>query len=180
MSAQNIISNSLVEFDAAQPVMISLNKTWITTIKTTNDIQRSKITFKDLNTEEILLETDYEILAIFYEGLNIWSWAWSQPGLKNSENYLAKKILLHSLTLGSDMSYIKLILSTSRGIVEDKTQIAINLAISSGFIKQPYIFPYNHNVEGHNLTYYLILVDKPAIEKYWEKNNKKNYDELIN
>ena len=74
--------------------------------------------------------------------IKVWSWAWSQPGLTNSENYLAKEILLYALKLGSDLSYIKSILTTSRGVIKDITQIDINLAIGSSIIKQPYIYPY--------------------------------------
>jgi len=144
--------------------------------KSTNDTERTKFQFIN-NDGEIILDTEVEILAVFYDKLNVWSWAWSQTGIFNSENYLSKEILLYALKLESDMAYIKSILTTSRGIIKDITQIDINLAISSSIIKQPYIFPFVYHIDNSDLIYYFILLNKPELEKLNEKINKLSKDE---
>lgn len=175
MNTPSIIRDALDEYDAATNIIIPLYSMDHEIINATNDHQRSRIIFKDQKTGAVL-DTEFEILAMFYEKLNVWSWAWSQPGLYNSENYLAKEILRYSLELGSEMTYIKLLLSTSRGIIHDRMQIDINLAVSSSFIKQPYIYEYHYMIEGHSLSYYFILLDKEGIKKFYEKINSVHKD----
>lgn len=168
MSVQHIISEALIEYDSAQPVIQYLKKNTVEGTHTTSDTERTKFKIIDDN-GEILLETEVELLAIFYDKLNIWSWAWSLTLPTNSENYLAKEMLLYSLKLGSDMAYIKSILTTSRGVIKDTTQIDINLAIGSSIIKQPYIFPFVWTESDYKLIYYFILLNKPELEKIKKK-----------
>lgn len=170
MNTPSIIRDALNEYDTAAEIIKPLYGLNYNIINTDNDYQRSRIIFKNKNTETVL-DTEFEILAIFYEKFNIWSWAWSQPGLINSENYLSKEILRYSLNLGSDLTYIKSLLSTSRGIIYDKMQIDINLAISSSFIKQPYIYEFYNEIDGYGLSYYFILLNKEGIKKFYEEIN---------
>ncbi|XWV26119.1 hypothetical protein QJ857_gp0961 [Tupanvirus soda lake] len=170
MNVQDIISKALIYYDSAQPVIRYLKKyTHNDGKKTNNDNQRSIFIFREKGTEKVILETEVEILAIYYDKHKFWSWAWSQVGLINSENYLAKEILLYALKLGSDLSYIKSILTTSRGVIKDTTQIDINLAIGSSIIKQPYIFPFVFPIENNNLVYFFILLNKEELDKLAEK-----------
>jgi len=67
-----------------------IKETYETGVKTTTDTERSSLKFFKKNTDELILETDVEILGIFYDRLNVWSWAWSHPGLMNAEMHLAK------------------------------------------------------------------------------------------
>lgn len=166
MNVQHIISKALIEYDTAQPVIRYLvkNARNIKGNKTNNDFERTNFEFIDEN-GEVVLKTEVEILAVFYDKLNIWSWGWSQTGLTNAENYLSKEILLYALKLGSDLSYIKSILTTSRGVIKDITQIDINLAISSSIIKQPYIYPFIYPIENNLLVYYFILLNKTDLDK---------------
>ncbi|AYV85123.1 MAG: hypothetical protein Satyrvirus4_20 [Satyrvirus sp.] len=171
MDVQSIISNALIEYDTAQPVIrYIIRNTSLEGVKTSTDTERSSFKFIDKETKEVLIDTEVEILAIFYSKLKVWSWAWSQPGLLNSENFLAKDILIYALKLGSDMSYIKAILTTSRGLIKDSNQIDINLAIASSIIKQPYIYPFVYPVDGDNLIYYFILLNKADLDKLQKKN----------
>lgn len=164
MSVQHIISEALIEYDSALPVIRYLQKNIIEGVHTTNDTERSR--FKIINDDgQVLLETEVELLAVFYNKFNIWSWAWSLILPTSAENYLSKEILLYALKLGSDMAYIKSILTTSRGVIKDITQIDINLAISSSIIKQPYIFPFIYHINDNDLIYYFILLNKPELEK---------------
>ena len=175
MNVENVIQDALIHYDNAQPVIrYLLRNTGLVTIRTTNDTQRTTFQFTDKESKKTLFETEVEILAVFYDKLNIWSWAWSQVGLYNSENYLAKEMLLHALKLGSELSYIKSIITTSRGILKDSVQIDINLAIGSSIIKQPYIYPYIYSINENSLVYYFILLNKPELEKLNKKLESQN------
>ncbi len=181
MSIQHIISESLVEYDSVYPTIRHLIKrAYIDGYKTSNDTERTRFKFIDKETDEVIVETEVEVLAIFYDKLMVWSWAWSQTGLTNSENYLSKEILRYALTLESNLSYIKSILTTSRGVIKDLTQIDINLAIGSGIIKQPYIYPYVYPIENYNLIYFFILLNKKDLDILQEKLSKNQVDELEN
>ena len=182
MSVQHIINEALIEYDTVEPVISYLKKTIIQGIKTTSDTERSRFKFVNEN-GEVLLDTEVELLAVFYDKFNIWSWAWSLTGPTNAENYLSKEILLYALKLGSDMAYIKSILTTSRGVIKDITQIDINLAISSSIIKQPYVLPFIYTINDSNLIYYFILLNKADLEQIGKKIAKlpntdiDNFDE---
>lgn len=166
MNIQDIISKALIFYDSGQPLIRYLKKNaYNDGEKTDNDYKRTIFTFIDIATEEVLIETEVELLAIYYDKHKVWSWAWSQPELFNSENYLSKEILLYALKLDSELSYLKSIITTSRGVIKDPTQVDINLALGSSIIKQPYIYPFVYPVDEYNLIYYFILLNKDALDK---------------
>lgn len=168
---ENIIINALNQYDEAIEIVKKIvSKCTISITYSNNNYKRGSIQFTD-NKSGIKIETDFEWLAIFYEKINLWSWAWSLPGLKESENYLSKDILKYSLNLDANMSYIKLILSTSRGIINDTTQIGINLAICTYIIKHPFVYPQTSIVDGYEYVKYLVLIDNEKIKSFFEKIN---------
>lgn len=170
MNVSDIIGNALIEYDRAIPVIKYLIKNTDPSItKSKSDRVRSSIKFIDNKTNEIVIDTEVEILAIYYTKLKIWSWSWSIVGLINSQNYLAKEILLYALKLGTELSYIKSILTTSRGVIEDITQIDINLAIGASIIKIPYIYPIYYKLGDDLLIYYMILLNKNDLDALHEK-----------
>jgi len=165
MNVQYIIPKALIEYDTAKPVIRFLKKeTYEEGHKTSTDLERSWLKFYRKDTDELILDTECEILAIFYDKLNVWSWAWSQTGLTNAESYLSKEILFYGLKLESEMSYLKSILTTSRGLIKERIQLDIHLALSSNIIKQPYIYPFIYKVGEHNLIYYYILLNKKKLD----------------
>jgi len=165
MSVQNIISQALENYDKSIAVInYLLNETFLKIDKNDSQ-QRTVFKFYNKKTKNLLFESEVEIIAIYYDKLHIWSWAWSQTGLKNAENFLSKEILLYSLKLEDDMSYIKNLLCSSRGIINDITQIDINLAIGSDIIKKHYIYPLIHNIDNSNLIYYYILINTDKLNK---------------
>lgn len=181
MNIQHIITNALIEYDSAQPVIRYLKKyTTYEGYKTLVDTERTKFRFIDIKTKELVIETEVEVLGIFYDKYNVWSWAWSHIGLTNAENYLSKEILIYALKLGSDLAYLKSILTTSRGEVKDKIQIDINLAIGASIIKQPYIYPFEYSINNNHLIYYFILLNKEDLNKLNKKlsNFKFEHDEF--
>lgn len=170
MNIEHIITESLINYDTAQPVIRYLMKNAkFEGEKFAGGNKRTIFRFYDKKTNELLLETETEILGVFYDKLDVWSWAWSHTGLGNAENYLAKEILIYALKLGSDLTYLKSILTTSRGVVKDITQIDINIALGAGIIKQPYIYPYIYRIDDYNLYYYLILLNKEQLDKLAER-----------
>jgi hypothetical protein len=175
MTVQNIISQALENYDKTRPtIKYLLNETFLK-IDKSNSNQRIIFNFYDNKTKKLLLESEVEIIAIYYDKLHVWSWAWSHPGLMNSENFLSKEILLYSLKLEDDMAYIKNLLCSSRGIINDITQIDINLAIGSDIIKKHYIYPLIHNIDNSNLIYYYILIDTDKLDKL-SINNDNDFD----
>jgi hypothetical protein len=170
MNIQHIITGALVEYDSSQPTINYLKKnTNLEYIHTQTETKRNIFVFRDKDTNEKILETEVEILGVFYDKFDIWTWAWSQTGLLNSENYLSKEILIYALKLGKEMSYLKSILTTSRGVIKDKTQVDINLALGAYIIKQPYLYPYEYIIKDHKLTYYVILLNKEALQNLGNK-----------
>ena len=167
MNVQDIISKALIEYDSSKPVIRYLKKhANLITMVSKNDTERTKFIFVDKNdANKVILETEVEILSVFYDKYNVWSWSWSLSGLKNAECYLAKEILTYVLQLGPDVSYIKSLLVTSRGVIKDSNQIDINLAIAANFIKQPYIWPFVDESNNYSLIYYFILLNKSKLDK---------------
>ena len=167
MNVPDIISKALIEYDSVKPIIRYLMKNTIPEIKfPTNAIERTKITFvTNSEPKKIILETEVELLAVYYDKYQLWAWAWSLSGLNNSTIYLSKKLLIYALDLGADLTYIKSILTTSRGVIKDNIQVDVNLALGSAFIKQPYIYPFITPLETHNLIYYFILLDQVALQK---------------
>ncbi len=177
MNVQDIIGKALIQYDTVQPTIRFLKKnTYYGGEKTDNNWKRTIFTFTDKKTEKIILETEVELLAIYYDKYNIWSWAWAQADLLESENYLAKEILIYALKLGTELSYIKSILTTSRGVIKDVTQVDINLAIASSIIKQPYIYPFVYSIENYNLVYYFVLLNKIGLDELTSEINNNKTD----
>lgn len=177
MNIQHIVTKALVEYDTAQPIIRYLKKnTYIEGVKSGADTERTIFRFFEIDTKKQIIETEVEILAIFYDKFSVWSWAWSHTGLTNAENYLSKEILLYALKLGSDLSYLKSLLTTSRGVVKDHIQLDINLAVGSSIIKQPYIYPFEYRIADHKLVYYFILLNQADMKKLddYLKNNPPN------
>lgn len=168
MDIRHIISNALVEYDSARSVIKFLmsDEVALEGIMKHLETERNIFKFYDRESDELILETEVEVLAVFYDKFNIWTWAWAHIGLTNSENYLAKEILMYAVKLGIDASYLKSILVTSKGIINDTTQIDINLALGTSIVKCPYIYPFVVYTSGeYNLIYYMILLNNEGLDK---------------
>lgn len=175
MDVQHILKDALTEYDKTSDVISYLLKNKYKGYAPNNNLDRTTIEFIDEN-DKTILKTEIEILGIYYSKFKIWSWAWAQPGLINSQNYLSKQILLHSLNFEPNLSYIKTILTTSRGIINDPYAIDINIAIASSIIKQPYIYPAISNIGKYQLIYYLILLNKKDLDQL--KIKEKRIDDI--
>lgn len=172
MDVQHIIQEALIEYDQTKPTMHYLLKNMqIILEKNENDLQRDVIKFINKDTNKLEFTSDTEIIGLYYEKLKIWSWGWSLAGRKTSEYYLSKEILIYALSMGPELAYIKSLLTTSRGIINDPTQIDINLAISLSIIKKPYVLQYVYKVGNDNIIIYYIILDVKKMEEI--KNSLK-------
>lgn len=177
MNPHNIIINSLIEYDKRQEVIQYLkNNCKCEVTYTKNEFEKSIFTFIHHDTDEIILKTEVESVGSFYEKYNVWHWAWTSPILLNSQNNLSKKIIKYAIDLPPEMSYIRSILITSKGIVKDWFQIDINLAISGFIVKQPYIYVLsNFDGEYHSYHFYFLL-NKEELDKIYDEKHAGKLD----
>ena len=162
---QDIISQSLVYYDKSQPVIKYLyNNTFRLNNNINSNYRRIIFEFYDRITRELVVSTEVELLGMYYNKYKICEWAWANPGLRISENYLSKEILRWALSLDIDMTTIKSILITSRDEIKDNIQIDINVALGASILKQPYIYTYNYYINGFNLVYYFVLLNQKDLD----------------
>ena len=174
MNIQYIITKSLLDYDEKQSVIkyLTKNSKTIDSVRKNSDTIRNNIKFYD-DKKNLILETDYEVLGIYYDKLHVWSWGWSHTALSNAETYLSREVLNHSLKWGSDLSYLKSMLTSSRSIVRERAQLDIHLALGCNIIKQPYIYPYVYKIGDAKLIYYLILLNKTDLDRLDKIISKK-------
>lgn len=106
-----------------------------------NDIEHSTITFYDDKFNE-LFKSRYEILATYYNNVNLMVWSWANPVLRKNLNYISKQTLFYGLNINplNEDLFTKAELITSRFKITDDIQLEIHSAISSYISKQPFIY----------------------------------------
>src|SRR5207248_7579382 len=133
------------DYDATANLLRYLRKkTKLVTIEKKQDTERDTWIFYDLDTNDVVLETEVEALGVYHKKLGIWVWAWSILTYSSTKIHLSKELLLYALSLGVESSYLKTLLITSRGSLVDQIQLDIHIALASYIIKQPYIYPFEH------------------------------------
>lgn len=170
MNISDVISKALEDYDSVKPIIKHLQKnaSFQIVYPSNPDIQRSVYRFTDKITNNLILESESELLAIYYKKYNVWSWAWANTSLSEGDTYFSKQLVEHAIRLKSDMSYIKSLLITSRGLIKDDIQIDINLALAASIIKQPFIFTKKIPVTNDKddfVNHYVILLNKDALTK---------------
>jgi len=167
MDTKYIISKSLEEYDISADLIRYLKKnTRIEIFEKKIDTERDLWIFHDINTDEILFETEVEALGIYHKKARVWIWAWSIPEFNIIKINLSKELLLYALGLGFESSYIKTLLITSRGSIIDPIQLDIHIALASYIIKKPYIYDFEQHVDDYSIFRYYILLNISAIEKF--------------
>ena len=171
--ASNILEQALLVHDTARPIIDYLRvRTWRKT-KHSTDGSRSVISFHDTKTNELIFESEYETYGVYHSGHGVWAWAWAIPGNISANNSLMAKVLNHVISSSTVDYYAKSVLSTSRGLATDITQIDINIALGSYMLKNPYIYPLNESLTDGILTHYIILLDVDKINELEEKYSKE-------
>jgi hypothetical protein len=165
MDEVHIIREALLNYDTNNTKFKKIIKNHYLDIELSeSEHNRSNIKFINKNTNNIDFETKFEYLAAYYKKQSIWAWAWSSSEYYQSENGLSIQMLEYAVTMNKYLSYIRSLLITPKGAINDNVQTDINLAVASYIIKKPYI--YNYYDDSTNSYTYLILIDTDVIQKY--------------
>lgn len=174
MDTKYIISKSLQDYDSNSDLIRYLQKhTRLETIEKKIDTERDVWIFYDRDTNDILFETEVEVLGIYHKKVGVWIWAWSVPNYSIIKINLSKELLLYALSLGFESSYLKTLLITSRGSIVDPIQLDIHIALASYIIKNPYIYPYEQIIDGYSMFRYYILLNTSALDAIHKKIRSK-------
>lgn len=139
---RNLIINSLEYYDknVEKYHTLSNNIKYYSLKYSENDLEHSQIIFYDKNKEE-LFRSRYEIIGIYNNYSNTWTWAWSIPFLEKNSVYTSRKILNYGLDIipSTDTQFLKTELITSRFRVSHPTQLDLHVSIASYLSKIPLI-----------------------------------------
>ena len=165
MDSRDIIKYALKKYDETYRVIEYLknNTKYSNTHAPTG--KRSVLKFYDSETEKLVLTTEYEFYGVYFNKYKLWAWAWALPDSTIPSIYLVKELLIYGVTADKRLYQLKSILTTSKGIINDITQLDINLAVGSYIIKQPYIYPHIKTVENADLINYVILLNTEDLDK---------------
>ena len=130
----------------------------------------SIIEFYDKN-NNLLNKYNYEILGVYYNKYNVWTWSWVVPFFKNKQIRLAKKLLNYGLNIdksnnsSSELYYLKAELVNARFQVSDIIQIHIHVALAIYLSKEEIKFIYPHKIKLNEndpddyMTYFIIVLN---------------------
>ena len=139
------------------------------TIQNDKDMERNKILFYNKK-NDVILESEYEIIGLFYKKYNLWSWGWAIPSLKKNETYIIKKLLNYALdidisrTNNKSFGFIKTELINSRSKITDELQLHIHLALASYLSKNKIIYKRKYYLSEEPedfIIYYLFILKDP-------------------
>jgi hypothetical protein len=144
------------------------------TVKNDLDMQRNKIIFSD-DKGKTILESEYEVIGLYYNKYNLWCWAWAIPILKKNETYIIKKLLNYALEIdlslkeNQQFKFIKTQLINSRSKITDELQLDIHLALASYLSKKKVIYKKKFFLRDDDpenyIIYYLFIINEPEIKK---------------
>lgn len=179
----NLISDSLEYYDNNTEKYNDFFKRikYIRFINTTNDLEHNKIVLYDNNRNEIL-QSRYELIGLYINKAQIWTWAWSIPRFRKNTTYIARKIINYGMDLDPESLFLKTELITSRFRITNPIQLDIHAAISSYLSKQHIVYKYmsyitfkvdenglvditnipNENLDDYTI-YYMFLLDSPKL-----------------
>lgn len=129
--------------------------------ESTNDLEHNIIIFYDKNKKKIF-ESKYEIIGLYNDFANVWTWAWSIPSNTRNKIQIIKNVLNYGIDLNPDQVFLKTELITSRFKISNNIQLDIHSAIASYLAKQPLIYKYIYDDKNLNIVktiYYLYLLD---------------------
>ena len=135
----SIIKNALYYYDSNQDNIIKLlKKIYYIEYDKTNHFTR-KIKLYDIN-KGILLESSYEIAAIFNPNTSIWKWAWSISNLDKQYTIISRKIFDYAINLDPINELLlrdKLITSDIK--IFNELQFDIFVSLASYISRSPFI-----------------------------------------
>jgi hypothetical protein len=135
----SIIKNAIYYYDSNQDNIIKLlKKINYFEIDRKNHFTQ-KIKLYDFN-KNILLESSYEIAAIFNPNTSIWKWAWSIPNLDKQYTIISRKIFDYAINLDPINEFLlrdKLITSDIK--IFNELQFDIFMSLASYISRSPFI-----------------------------------------
>jgi hypothetical protein len=139
---RDLIINSLEYYDKNNEKYNSINsKIKYYSLKySDNDLQHAEIIFYDSNKAEIF-RSKYEIIGIYNNYSNTWTWGWSIPFLAKNTVYTSRKILNYGLDIppSTETQFLKTELITSRFRISNHTQLDLHVSIASYLSKIPLV-----------------------------------------
>ena len=135
----SIIKNAIYYYDSNQDNIIKLlKKIYYFEIDRKKHFTQ-KIKLYDFN-KNILLESSYEIAAIFNPNTSIWKWAWSIPNLDKQYTIISRKIFDYAINLDPINEFLlrdKLITSDIK--IFNELQFDIFMSLASYISRSPFI-----------------------------------------
>jgi hypothetical protein len=129
------------------------------------NLETTEITFKFQ--DDTIYNAEYEILGYFDNLTNIWIWGWLLTELSVKHTVLCRELLNYGLKLepgsnSEEHSLIKTMLVNSRILLEEFTELEVNLAICSYILKDKikFIFPRKRFIDSSNkkyVTFYYLI-----------------------
>lgn len=127
------------------------------------DTIEDKITLKTSSNKDAIHE-DYEVLGYFDNQTNVWIWGWVLSDLNLETTKICKELLNYGLKLEPSTNiyehyFIKTILVNSRILIEDFTQLEVNLSIYAYLMRDKYkfIYPRKRYIDSTNKDKYIVI-----------------------
>ena len=167
MNDSDIIKMSLKNYDNASDIMKKILKVYNVTVVWTNITTRNKVIFTDKITKKTVFEGEVEKIGHYYDKFKIWCWAWSNYANTQSENDMARLVMVKAISFPSESLHLRAMLTTSRYIIQHTVQIDIILALFSEISKHNYIFPVILKLsDGNNFVTYYVISDNDLISNF--------------
>jgi hypothetical protein len=157
----SIIKNALYYYDSNQDNIIKLLKKIYYFEMIKSNYFTKKIKLYDIK-KNILLESSYEIAAIFNPNTSIWKWAWSISNLDKQYTNISRKIFDYAINLDPINEFLlrdKLITSDIK--IFNELQFDIFVSLASYISRSPFIlkmpFIATDTIEGTNKSEIFFL-----------------------
>lgn len=147
MTPQELITTSLKYFDGLQENIKNYTKKfkYIKVTHAKNDLEYNKMHFYDEN-KKLVIESDYEILGIYFIKPGLWVWSWAVPTNYFNLANTSRKILNYGLDMVPNIEdlLIRSELITSRFRITNSIQLDIHLALAVYLSKIPFLMQLNY------------------------------------
>ncbi len=139
---RDLITNSLEYYDKNHEKYhdISTKIKYYSLKYSESDLEHNQIIFYNKDKTE-LFRSRYEVIGIYNNYSNTWTWGWSIPFLEKNSVYTSRKILNYGLDIipSTDTQFLKTELITSRFRVSHPTQLDLHVSIASYLSKIPLV-----------------------------------------
>lgn len=130
---------------------------------------RGIISFTDKDTEELILESQFEYIGLYYPQEHMFCWSWYQTfDYPESSINMAKQLASYAISTShfpDRQSFV-----TPYFYVAYYEHIWYVLALTAAYIKKPFIYPFYQKLNDEDFVLiYLILADSDKVRELQEK-----------